>query len=233
MSPEPPRIYRLNFAVSNGWLILSPNGAIVVDAGLPGQHGQILRTLRALSVTRLDLIFITHAHIDHYGSAAALRRATGAPIAVHAADADALAQGASRLGALRAWHWTRTPMPAIERVLRVEPTPPDLLLLDGDPVRQADIEGCVVHTPGHTQGSVTLLLSEGAAFVGDLLLASGAPHAQRTFAQQWPLIAPSIERLRAARPTLLYSGHGRSPISADALAALQITGPAARQTHTR
>ncbi len=67
------------------------DGAVLVDAGLPGYAGPILAKLEELGHPDLRLIYITHAHVDHYGSAAAVQRATGAPIAVHADDAGDLA----------------------------------------------------------------------------------------------------------------------------------------------
>lgn len=70
---------------SSAYLIEVTAGPVLVDASLPGQEQIILRQIRALGSSDLRLILITHVHIDHYRSAAVLRRIAGVPIAIHRA----------------------------------------------------------------------------------------------------------------------------------------------------
>ncbi len=213
-------IHRLPLAVSNAYLIESADGLLLVDAGPPGAAQRILRRLAELGRDDLRLIFITHAHIDHSGGAAAVRRATGAPIAIHSADAADLAAGATRLGSVHRSAWTRRPMPYVERLLRCEPAAPDLLVEDGERLPDSGMAAEVLHTPGHTAGSSTLLVEGRYAFVGDLLSSRGRPHIQRSYAQDWPRLAESVARLAARGPALALPGHGADPIPAEMLAEL-------------
>ena len=71
---------------TNAFLVQGEAGRLLVDTGPPGAEGRLLAALAAQGVDpeSLALILITHGHTDHYGSAAALREHTGAPLAMHA-----------------------------------------------------------------------------------------------------------------------------------------------------
>jgi glyoxylase-like metal-dependent hydrolase (beta-lactamase superfamily II) len=96
-------VHTLSMGMSLAYLVEGTAGMILVDAGLPGDEAKVLRKMKSLGRDDLRLIFITHAHIDHYGSAAALRTLTGARIAIHRSDAEAMAGGETRLGTARGW----------------------------------------------------------------------------------------------------------------------------------
>lgn len=159
-------------------LVESSEGLVLIDAGSPGKEHEILRHLKRLGRDDLRLILITHAHLDHYGSAAALRRETGALVAIHAADAEPMAKGETRLGSARYWgFFIKLILPWVEKRVGPEPVAADILLADGDDLRQFGLPGRIVHTPGHTPGSCSVIVSDGIAFVGDLVSPMGRPHA--------------------------------------------------------
>ncbi|MBN1265126.1 MAG: MBL fold metallo-hydrolase [Anaerolineales bacterium] len=194
---------------------------VLVDAGSPGEEARILAFLERINAPTPAFIFLTHSHFDHFGSAAALQRETGALIAVHEADAGALARAETPLGITRGrGRWTRAFLPLVERLLPLEPVRADMLLEDEQRLDQFDLPARVIHTPGHTNGSSTLLLDSGEAFVGDLLSATGSPHVQRYYALDWEALKSSVERVRQLRPHSIYPGHGRNPITADDLKSL-------------
>jgi glyoxylase-like metal-dependent hydrolase (beta-lactamase superfamily II) len=97
--------------------------------------------------------------MDHMGNAAALRRLTGARIAIHELDARILAGGP------RPEKGRRT-MGLLLRLFRVEPVVADVTLRDGDVIGGLR----VVHVPGHTAGSIALRREDGILFTGDALL---------------------------------------------------------------
>ena len=84
------RIPILPLGMVNAHLVRSPQGCILVDAGIPGSEKKIARVLarQGLGWRDIRLIVITHAHTDHAGSAARLRELSKAPILAHRADAD-------------------------------------------------------------------------------------------------------------------------------------------------
>lgn len=207
--------------LSNAYLVVGADGLMLVDAGAPGFERAVLRRMSALGRDDLRLIFITHAHLDHYGSAAALRRLTGAAIAIHRADGDAMARGETPLGSTRGWGgMVRILMPLIEQVLRPEPTPADVYLDDGDDVQRFGGSGTLLHTPGHTPGSSCLILGD-VAFVGDLLSTTGPPRLQRYFASDWSALPKALARLQERQPRRVYTAHGRYPLRGEQLARLR------------
>ena len=83
---------------TNAFLIRRHAGSVLVDTGNPGKADRILKRLakRGVAPDDICLILLTHGHVDHFGSAAELRERTGAPVAVHALDAEAVRQGIHR-----------------------------------------------------------------------------------------------------------------------------------------
>ena len=129
--------------------------AIVVDPGdnLP----EILSRLQKHGLT-LRQIVVTHAHIDHVGGAALLKRATGAPLLLNQRDLGLL--GAMEMQA--GWLGIDTP----------EVAPPDASAEDGLTVGLDALRAEVIHTPGHTPGSICLLFpSQHLLIAGDTLFA--------------------------------------------------------------
>ena len=224
------RVHAVPLGLSQAYLLESDAGVVLVDAGSPHQERVILRHLQALRQTQdkalgsdngchfLRLIFITHAHLDHYGSAAALRRLTGAPVAIHRADAEAMARGETRLGSARGrGKLMQVLLPLVELCLRPEPVKPDLLLEDGDNLGEYGLEARVIHTPGHTLSSSCLIVEKRLGFVGDLLSNTGRPHLQSLYAEDWSLLRQSYVRLQGTELETVYPGHGRRPVSGKTL----------------
>jgi glyoxylase-like metal-dependent hydrolase (beta-lactamase superfamily II) len=113
--------------------------AIIVDPG-----DEVTRIHRRLTALRLTLkqILITHAHIDHVGGALKLKALTGAPIYLNEADLPLLQMMSDQA----AWLGIETP----------ETAPPDEALTDSSRVGLENYPAQVIHTPGHTQGSICL-----------------------------------------------------------------------------
>ena len=113
--------------------------AIVIDPG--DEIGRIYRRLTELGL-KLKQILVTHAHIDHVGGAVKLKRLTGAPVLLNESDLPLLRMMDAQAG----WLGMETP----------EVAPPDASLTEGLTVGLDRFPAQVIHTPGHTQGSVCL-----------------------------------------------------------------------------
>ena len=128
---------------------------IIIDPG-----DEITRTHRRLTDLGLTLkqIIITHGHIDHVGGALKLKRLTGAPILMNQNDVELLAMMEEQAA------WVGVPTPEV--------APPDASLGDGLVVGLERYPAQVIHTPGHTQGSVCLHFApQNLLFAGDTLFA--------------------------------------------------------------
>jgi hydroxyacylglutathione hydrolase len=127
--------------------------AIAIDTAIPSL-AWIGDELAARSWI-LKLIVATHGHWDHIGDNAAVAAHTGADIAVHPLDADRLTD----------------PHP-MWAPFEIPPSVPAVELAEGGEIRFGSIRLSVLHTPGHTEGSVCLLATEdGALYSGDTLFA--------------------------------------------------------------
>ena len=204
-------------SVSNAYLINNNDRNILIDTGMIWDGKTILNFLHK-RIERLDLIYLTHAHPDHYGSCKMIQEITGAPIAIHQEDLALLQsgkiflgkpRGIGRLMKLIAWFFNQLP--------HWDPPEPDLLLEDSDHLLSIGIEAEVIHTPGHTAGSSSLLFSDGSIFVGDLASSSRNPHIQKYFVQDWSILVESVHKIIKKEPRIIYPGHGQKAISGSLL----------------
>jgi hydroxyacylglutathione hydrolase len=205
--------------------LLRDRGTIMVDAGVPGMGPRFGRCLDRLGVPprQVTLVVITHGHFDHAGSANEIRAATDAAVAVHRDDVAEVEEGStwSTFGTTR---WGRVSYrlfrPLFNRFARLPRLHPDLVIGDdGLDLHDRGIPGRVVPTPGHTPGSVSVVLDCGEAFVGDLAM-NKLP---LTVRPSLPIYADDVAAVRRSWGTLrelgvrtVYPAHG-TPFPIEAL----------------
>ena len=156
------------FALGGWWGALAylavGTETLLIDTGVSHVAGAIVRAVRATGVqpASIDRIVLTHYDYDHSGSAAQLARELDAPVAIHAADAALVSNPSDSPGLRRLLY--HQPVP---QVLRWEPPEVATILEEGDTLG----DWRVMHTPGHTPGSVSLLRDD-VGIVGDALVYS-------------------------------------------------------------
>jgi len=194
--------------------ILLGERAVLVDTGSAGEEEQVLRGLRRFNVApeRVALILHTHGHMDHAGSTRALKTRLHAPAAVHPADAGKMRVGDSsplvplRLSSRVLSLFLNPRFPAVE---------PDVMVEEGYSLKDFGIPAAVLHTPGHTPGSITVLFEDGRAIAGDLMMGGalgGAYHHSEPgyhyYAEDVAELRRSIRKLLDRGAKTIYLGHG-------------------------
>ncbi len=169
--------------------------AIVVDPG--ADISRVVEILRKHQLT-LKQIVITHAHIDHIGGAAQLRELTGAPVYMHEADT----MLSDNLEMQAAWLGIETPdNPGIDRAAH-----------EGDILRMGETEFHVLHTPGHTPGSLCLLMPQHHKLIaGDTLFERSVGRTDLPGGDHSAIVRSIRGKLLVLpEETIVVPGHGRN-----------------------
>jgi len=215
------KIHEIPLGVCRCYLIQA-DGTILVDCGVPKKENVFSKALEKLSVKPQDiqLIVITHGHWDHMGTAKAIKEMTGAQIAMHQHDQDRLEYALTQLpSGVTLWGKIMIKMMAMfVPFVRFPATGVDIVLgEEGLSLAEYGIPGRVICTPGHTLGSVSVLLDTGDALVGDLAM-NGLP---MRLGPGLPSLADDFGKVKESWRLLLdhgaktvYPSHGKS-FSAD------------------
>lgn len=204
-------LYRVGGTFGSNIYVITCGGLTLVDGGFPMDLPAILLALRQLGAAPhdIDLVIATHYHGDHTGTIAGMRRRYGARAAIHAEDG-AYANGSrpqetTEVALAKLLFYT-----ALWPLFRYRHFEPDRFLEDGESI---DLLGGleVLHTPGHSPGSVCLYgAGRGLLFSGDLVrnergvLEGPPPH----FTPDEPSARASLSRLSELDFDMLLPGHG-------------------------
>lgn len=203
-------IHHVDCVNANVYVVVDGKGLTVIDTGMPGSSGRILKYIEKMGrqPTDVSTIVLTHFHIDHTGSAHELRKQTNARLAVHEKDVDFVAGRKSQ------------PKPknilfrAVSPFIKFTPVIPDIILNENDRLGRL----VVIHTPGHTAGSMSLYEPERRVlFVGDAIRftdkkLTGPPE---QFTADMKEAAKSIGKISELDFDVMLCGHG-GPLKPDA-----------------
>ena len=214
-------VYRVPAYHANTYLVEADNGLVLVDTGLPGSEKRILEAIGKLGRKPEDvkLVLLTHRHLDHIGSAAAMKKETSATLVSHPFEKPYVA-GTLVIITPKAWSLYGK---VARRVLAVAASTKKLLRLNKyQPVHvdeaadeesvldDVGLDGSIVWTPGHTKGSVSLFLNKSkVAIVGDLLRGKGRRLVEPMFMENPSQTTASVQRIIDLHPMILCPGHGK------------------------
>lgn len=177
---------------ANSYLI---NGKVLVDTGI-NTSALIAAIEKNIDIRNLQLIILTHCHIDHTAAAEEIAKKSGAQVAIHREDAPLLKDDEVSAASL---FGRRTPQ-----------LEPDILLEDGQRIKVGEDEELeVIHTPGHTPGGICLYepISK-SLFSGDTVFPNGSIGRTDFEGGSLSALTASVSKLAALDIKTLYPGHG-------------------------
>lgn len=209
-----PKIIFFKLGLTSCYLIIGKE-IVMIDAGMPNKLKQFKKVLseNRIDPKRIKLIVLTHSHFDHCGTASQIRELTGAKIAIYEIEKECvegdkvmIPRGVTLKGKIT--------QPIIFSIKFSYPRfTPDILISNNSySLSGFGIDGNIIHTPGHTSGSLSVILDSGEAFVGCL--------AHNGFPFRWkpglPIYAQNINALKESWKMLtdkgistIYPGHGK------------------------
>jgi hydroxyacylglutathione hydrolase len=166
------RIFEIISLRSHVYLVTAGNHTILVDSGIKSIRKQLKNRLDRLGVRKIDFLVLTHAHFDHAGNAAWIQSTYGAKVIIHKKEAEALASGYADSPRGLLW-FTRLLMKLLASRFapkpKSEPCLPDILIEEHLDLRETGMDITVLHTPGHSPGSVSVVVDGEVALTGDAM----------------------------------------------------------------
>jgi glyoxylase-like metal-dependent hydrolase (beta-lactamase superfamily II) len=206
-------IHRVDGVYGNVYLIIDGGELTLVDTGMPKNAQKILDYVhrvneRSASISR---ILLTHCHVDHAGSASELKQLTKAKVGIHREDADFVS---GRKSAPTPKGFNGVLFKVMSPFYRFKPVESDVILQENDKVGNLT----VVHTPGHTPGSVSYYDPERKAlFVGDTIrfVNGKLSGPNKRFSSDMQQALQSVKKISRLNFDLMLSGHG-DPLKSNA-----------------
>ena len=226
----------LPLGLVNAFLAISPQGIILIDAGLPDTEKKIEKVLVRMGLHFHDvkLIIITHAHIDHAGNAAKLKKLTGAPILAHINDLPYYQGNKTMAFCATGWFGRLFFKTGLIQKAYDYFTPDILLGLNQEmDLSHYGFDAKVLSSPGHTDGSISLIIrdknrdgsDQQYAVVGDLISSGillggicckNIPK-RPPFEDDPKIVSESLDQLLRNGSQFFYMGHG-GPLTASKVA---------------
>jgi len=216
-------IYAIPLGVGRTYIIQG-QGVIMIDGGAPKKAKAFIKGINQIGIKPKDikLLILTNGHWYHIGSARDIKEITGAKVAMHRREKDRLEKSLKVLPpGVTLWGKIFARIMAIfVPFIHIPATNVDVILEDEDfSLAEYGIAGKIISTPGHSSGSVSILLDTGDAFVGDLAM-NAFP---LRFSPGLPIFAEDLQKVKESWELLLESGakkiypaHG-NPFSAETI----------------
>lgn len=167
------RIHAVPSAWATSYVVETDDGLALVDAGFVHHAPAVLEVIDSIgrSPQELRLAVVTHAHPDHFGGLASLLDSASFEVRCHPAHVEALAAGAAIYSpGLKAWSRAYMAIAHVSlKYMRFRGIPSAMPIGDGESLHRLGLPGRVYHTPGHSEGCLSVVLDDGSALTGDLI----------------------------------------------------------------
>ncbi|MDX9881491.1 MAG: MBL fold metallo-hydrolase [Prolixibacteraceae bacterium] len=209
----PLNVIRIPVGYANSFLILNGRRSLLIDTGIRKHATYILQTLKKCKLEPSDLALIiqTHTHFDHAGNTAELKQQTGARVLVHEKEAACLARGYTRIPdgtnllTRNIASLGRKVYPSLAAYPAVGP---DIVISGKYSLAEWGIDGYILPTPGHTDGSVSVILENRLIITGDCFFPVYPHTVFPPFGNDVPLLLKTWKLILDLHISEMYAGHG-------------------------
>lgn len=207
-------IVPIDMGRSNAYLVYGSEQVLLIDTGCSGNINNLEEALeqKELLITDIDLIIITHSHYDHVGNLAEIKEKSGARVLAHRDAACYLKKGHTPFP-----KGTMMPFKIISNTGnrffssggRFTPVEPDIVIEGDYDLSTSEPPVNIIHTPGHTSGSICVIVNNEDAIVGDTLFNIIPGTVYPPFANDETELIKSWEKLLSTGCNTFYPGHGK------------------------
>jgi glyoxylase-like metal-dependent hydrolase (beta-lactamase superfamily II) len=205
------RVQPIQHGGANIYLIETESGYLLVDVGMPGQGEKLDGAFAELGVDpkSIQLIVVTHGHLDHIGSIAHAQQVTGGRVLCHRSFAESLATGEMERAVPRTKNLGVRVMNYLSTWMSYTGTQPDIEMDDEFDLEGYGIARRIIHTPGHSASSISIILDNGEALVGDMIRPEESGEiGLGAFYEDKAVLLDSLQRVAAYEPRIIYMSHG-------------------------
>lgn len=212
-------IIPIRFAMNNVFLVKGDKGSVLVDTGMKMKIGSkpqadviFEKLCENVNPEDIKLIIITHAHADHFGNLSELKKKISAPVLIHELDAMSMEKGENApsepygvIGKLTVKLFSSGEASGKDEVKA------DIVMKSEKmDLKEYGVDAVIIHTPGHTRGSISVLTADGKALTGDLFMSilrkntPGYPF----FIYDMDIWRESAKKIIDSGVKLVYPSHG-------------------------
>jgi len=199
---------------SNVYLLNNGEDFILIDNGRRQEKRLLLTNLLEIigEWNNLKYIILTHTHFDHCSNTTDIKERSGAQILLHQKESEQLKKGFTPIpkGTIFLTKLlSLVPRPITNKIGSYPPAQPDIEISETYALPEEKWDILVMPTPGHTEGSVSIIVNDEVALVGDLLFGIQKQNIFPPFANDVPRLLKSWEMLLETRCEWFFPGHGR------------------------
>jgi glyoxylase-like metal-dependent hydrolase (beta-lactamase superfamily II) len=196
---------------SNIFLVKTGQEVFLIDTGPAFMRNQLLKRLHKAGINSIDYLILTHTHFDHAANAFAIKKQFGAKVIVHASEAEYLMSGDSPVPAGAVWFTSMLIQwfgKMVQKLVIYPPCQADILV--NDELSFSDNESAIriIHTPGHSSGSMCIIIDNEITLAGDTLIGTIPGRCFPPFVDDIPELYQSWQKLLKTECTIFLPSHG-------------------------